>query len=92
MTKTPQSKADKIEQTKSNLPLPDQPPVASDWQSADASKVNVESGRTEGNIGTDAASSAGLREPATQSSGMDMSGIGRQAKDNLNQHPKDATR
>ncbi|KAL2758249.1 hypothetical protein ACRALDRAFT_1092212 [Sodiomyces alcalophilus JCM 7366] len=92
MTNPPQSKADKIEQTKANLPLPDQPPAASDWQSADATKVNVQSGRIEGDIGTGAASSAGLREPATQGSDMDMSGIGRQAKDNLSQHPKDATR
>ena len=40
-----QSKADQIEEVKQNLPLPEQPPVKSDFNSADASTVNVGSGR-----------------------------------------------
>lgn len=87
----PQSKADKIEQVKANLPLPEQPPTASDWQSADARNVNVGSGRLESDVSTGAGATAGLREPATKSSeGVDMSGIGRQGKDNLGDIPKDA--
>ncbi|KAG7293627.1 hypothetical protein NEMBOFW57_003681 [Staphylotrichum longicolle] len=87
----PQSKADKIEQVKANLPLPEQPPTGSDWQSADARNVNVGSGRFASGVSTGAGETAGLREPATKSSeGVDMSGIGRQGKDNLEDIPKDA--
>jgi hypothetical protein len=76
-----QSKADKIEQVKSNLPLPDQPPVASDWNSADARNVNVGSG---GISNDEKNSTTGLREPATQSSETaDMSGLGREAEKNV---------
>jgi hypothetical protein len=76
-----QSKADKIEQVKSNLPLPDQPPVASDWNSADARNVNVGSG---GISNDEKNSTTGLREPATQSSEKaDMSGLGREAEKNV---------
>ncbi|KAL1865718.1 hypothetical protein Daus18300_007094 [Diaporthe australafricana] len=87
-----QSKADKINEAQSNLPLPDQPPVASDWNSADASTVNVGSGRdVASDVSTGAGSTAGLREPATKSSGeTDMSNIGREGKDNLDGPPKDA--
>ena len=73
-----QSKADKIAETQANLPLPEDPPVASDWNSADARTVNVGSGRTEGSIGSDSAAITGLREPATKSSEIDMSNIGRE--------------
>lgn len=73
----PQSKADKIAEVQANLPLPEQPPTASDWQSADARTVNVGSGGTEASIGTDKGAEAGLRGPATKGSDMDMSGIGR---------------
>lgn len=73
----PQSKNQKVSEIQANLPLPDQPPTASDWQSADARNVNVGSGRTEDKIGTGVSSQAGLREPSTKSSAMDMSGIGR---------------
>ncbi|KFH45254.1 hypothetical protein ACRE_039310 [Hapsidospora chrysogenum ATCC 11550] len=83
----PQSKEQKIEETKSNLPLPDQPPTASDWQSADARNVNVGSGRTEANIGTSDASKAGLREPASKDA-QDLSNVGRQAVEG--ELPKDA--
>merc|ERR1711988_69820 len=42
-----QSKDQTIEERKANLPLPEQPPATSDWNSADASTVNVGSGRSE---------------------------------------------
>ncbi|PKY08922.1 hypothetical protein P168DRAFT_323967 [Aspergillus campestris IBT 28561] len=89
-----------IEQTKANLPLPEQPPVASDWSSADARTVNVGSGRTEGPVSGEANSA--LREPATAGSSVRESGselhkntaptsnVGRQGKDNLDGLPKDA--
>lgn len=87
-----QSKADKIAEAQSNLPIPEQPPVASDWQSADARNVNVGAGRdVTSDISTGDASSAGLRGPATKTSeGADLSGIGRQGKDGLGGPPKDA--
>ncbi|KAL6866111.1 hypothetical protein ACO1O0_002213 [Amphichorda felina] len=85
----PQSKDQKIAETQANLPLPEQPPKASDWQSADARTVNVGSGRSEAeaNIGTGDASKAGLREPASKDA-MDMSKIGREGVEG--QLPKDA--
>ncbi|KLU86550.1 hypothetical protein MAPG_05562 [Magnaporthiopsis poae ATCC 64411] len=85
-----ESKQDQINRRQANLPLPEQPPVASDWQSADARNVNVGSGKVESDISTGDAASTGLREPATVSSEADMSGIGRQGKDNLKETPKDA--
>lgn len=72
----PESKADKIAQVQANLPLPEQPPTASDWQSADARNVNVGSGKTEAPIGTDAGAQSGLRGPATKGD-MDLSEVGR---------------
>ncbi len=56
------SKKDIIEERKSNLPLPEQPPVASDFKSADGSTTNVGSGGVSDTFshGKDA-----LREPAT---------------------------
>ncbi|KAF4894885.1 hypothetical protein CGCFRS4_v006209 [Colletotrichum fructicola] len=76
-----QSKADKINEVQQNLPLPEQPPVASDWQSADARNVNVGSGGdAERKIGTETAATSGLREPASKAA-EDLSsndlGIGR---------------
>jgi tubulin gamma len=85
-----QSKDQKIAEVQANLPLPEQPPVASDWQSADARNVNVGSGKAEAPLGTSSGASAGLREPATKGADMDMSGIGRQAHDKLDSVPKDA--
>ncbi|GAO14674.1 uncharacterized protein UV8b_04641 [Ustilaginoidea virens] len=76
----PQSKADKIAEVQANLPLPEQPPTAPDWQSADARTVNVGSGRVEAHVGTGKAAEAGLREPATKDAGMDMGGIGRDGR------------
>ncbi len=87
----PPSKQDDeiVEQNRQNLPLPDQPPVASDWQSADATKVNVGSGRVQGDVSTGAGSAAGLREPASADD-VDLSEVGRQGKDDLETPPKDA--
>jgi tubulin gamma len=76
--KMTQSKDQKIAETQANLPLPDQPPTASDWQSADARNVNVGSGKQEGHIGTDAAAQSGLREPATKGEEVDLSNVGRE--------------
>ncbi|KAK4897400.1 hypothetical protein LTR17_026628 [Elasticomyces elasticus] len=57
-----QSKASIIEERKANLPLPEQPPVASDFNSADGSATNVGSGGVSDTFskGNDA-----LRGPAT---------------------------
>ncbi len=91
-----QSKADLIAERQANLPLPEEPPVASDWNSADARTVNVASGERQAEISTGDASSTGLREPATggssvrQEDGVDMSGVGRQGKEGLDGLPKDA--
>jgi hypothetical protein len=74
--------ADLIDERKANLPLPDQPPVASDFNSADARTVNVGSGGQESGI----SSGGSLREPATG----DASGAGREGKDGLGGIPNDA--
>lgn len=93
------SKKELIDERQAGLPLPDQPPVASDWNSSDESKVNVGSGRlAEGmSYGNDA-----LREPATSDSSLRTdgaefskntiapSGVGREGHDNLEGLPKDA--
>lgn len=86
-----QSKDQKIAETQANLPLPQDPPVASDFNSADARTVNVGSGRSvaEGNIGTNDGSKAGLREPASKET-QDLSNVGRQAVEG--QLPKDAAK
>jgi hypothetical protein len=92
-----QSKAGLIAERQANLPLPEDPPVASDWNSADARTVNVMAGERQEEISMGEASSTGLREPATQGSGVreedgaDMSGVGRQGKEGLSGPPKDAT-
>ncbi|KAI0452122.1 hypothetical protein F5B21DRAFT_506583 [Xylaria acuta] len=83
-------KTKKVEEARSNLPLPEQPPVASDWQSADARNVNVGSGGVQSDISTGAGSASGLREPASKGADVDLSGVGRQGKDNLEDPPKDA--
>lgn len=61
-------KKSQIENVKSNLPLPDQPPVASDWNSADQRTVNVGSGGVEGPVSGELNSA--LRDPATASSSV----------------------
>jgi hypothetical protein len=85
-----QSKDQKISEVQANLPLPEQPPKASDWQSADARNVNVGAGKVESNTGTSSGADAGLHGAATKGADMDMSNIGRQGKDNLDSVPKDA--
>jgi hypothetical protein len=90
-----QSKEDLIAERQANLPLPEDPPVQPDWNSADARNVNVGSGGVQDNFSTGDANSTGLREPATkpssvrQEDGADMSKIGRQGKDGLEGLPKD---
>ncbi|KAI1133334.1 hypothetical protein F5Y10DRAFT_260214 [Nemania abortiva] len=83
-------KTKKVEEARSNLPLPEQPPVASDWNSADARNVNVGSGGVQSDISTGAGATSGLREPASKATDVDLSGVGRQGKDNLEGPPKDA--
>ncbi|KAK2764438.1 hypothetical protein FQN54_009132 [Arachnomyces sp. PD_36] len=62
-------KASQIEERKGNLPLPEDPPVASDFNSAQQDTVNVGAGRFSGNAATDEHASA-LREPATADSSV----------------------
>ncbi|KAK4148004.1 uncharacterized protein C8A04DRAFT_23796 [Dichotomopilus funicola] len=84
------SKASKIEKAQANLPLPEQPPTASDFNSADA-RTTASTGVSAGDISTGPGTTTGLREPATKASeDVDMSKIGRQGKDGLNEPPKDA--
>ncbi len=91
------SKADIIEERKANLPLPDEPPVASDWNSANARTVNVKAGERQEELSNSDVSDTGLSGgPATKGSGAreeggaDLSGIGRQGKEGLDGLPKDA--
>lgn len=94
------SKAEIIDERKANLPLPDQPPVPSDWNSADERNVNIMRGSKDSDIAardTAAASTTGLRGgPATEESGVrkeggaDLSGVGREGEENLGTLPKDA--
>ena len=96
------SKADIIEQRKANLPLPDQPPKASDWQSLDERTVNVGSGgiSSGGDLSAGGAGDS-LRSPATGASGARVDGeefkthtsdlnVGRTAKEGLSGLPNDA--
>lgn len=92
MSSTNQSNADKVANAQSNLPLPEQPPVASDWQSADARNVNVGAGRdVASGVSTGAGETSGLRGPASKDADVDLSGVGRQGKEGLEGLPKDAT-
>jgi hypothetical protein len=72
-----------VNERQSNLPLPEQPPVASDFNSSDARTVNVGSGGQEASI---TSGSGSLREPAVG----DASGAAREAKDGLGGIPNDA--
>ena len=94
-------KSEIIEERKANLPLPDQPPVASDWNSADASKVNVGSGGVQSDISYGGGSDS-LRGPATSDSSVRTDGeafrthadapgaVGREGVEGLDGLPKDA--
>ena len=96
-----QSKAEIIAERQANLPLPEDPPTASDWQSADATKVNVGSGGIQSDISYGGGSDS-LRGPATGDSAMRTDGsrygvhtvagedVGRQGHDNLEGLPNDA--
>jgi hypothetical protein len=90
------SKEEIIDERKARLPLPEDPPVAPDWNTADVRSLNVGSGGTESDFSTGDASTTGLRGPATKGSGVreeggaDLSGVGRQGKDHLGELPKDA--
>ncbi|KAL2052288.1 hypothetical protein ABVK25_007447 [Lepraria finkii] len=99
----PKSKAELIDERKANLPLPDQPPVASDWNSSDSSTVNVGSGGVQSDVSYGAGSDGGLRGPATSDSsvrtdgdefnknaGEPSGGVGRQGHDGLEGLPEDA--
>ncbi|KAL9075956.1 MAG: hypothetical protein Q9161_001350 [Pseudevernia consocians] len=91
-------KSEIIAERQSNLPLPDDPPVASDWNSSDGSKVNVGSGGVEGDISY----GGDIREPATSDSSVrtdgetfnknssQPQGVGREGHDGLDGVPKDA--
>lgn len=81
------SNAQMIAEAQSNLPLPEQPPVASDWNSLDERNVNVGSGKVESGISHGANASSNLREPAVTD---DVGSVGRQAKDGLSGLPDDA--
>ena len=101
---TSKSKHELIDERQANLPLPEQPPVASDWNSADASKVNVGSGGVQSDISYGNGSESGLRGPATGGSSVrtdgaqsgsntaPIGGVGRQGHDGLDSLPKDATK
>lgn len=96
------NKKDLIEERRSNLPLPDDPPTTSDFNSSDISTVNVGSGGIESDISYGGGGDS-LRGPATSESGVRTQGeafnknsdapgtIGRQAAEGLEGLPKDAT-
>ena len=95
-------KPEVIAERQANLPLPEDPPTASDWNSADGTKVNVGSGGVSTDI-TYGKGSDGLREPATGESSVRVDGealgvatapdasVGRQGIEELDDIPKDAT-
>ena len=85
-----------------NLPLPEDPPTASDWNSADVRTVNVGSGGVQSDISY-GSNGDSLRAPATSESsvradgeqiGVNTSapdqGMEREGVDNLDDTPKDA--
>jgi len=96
------TKEEIIEERKSNLPLPEQPPRESDWNSADSRTVNVGSGRMEDSTtyGAQSIATDPLRAPTADNDvrvdteegkqPKDETNIGRQAKDNLPGIPNDA--
>ncbi|QKX62213.1 uncharacterized protein TRUGW13939_09372 [Talaromyces rugulosus] len=94
------NKPEQINQAKSNLPLPDQPPTSSDWNSFDQRTVNVGSGRLE--TGISGEGNSALRGPAAAESSVRIDGseyhkltqptgnVGRQGQEGLSDLPKDA--
>ena len=91
-----------ISKIQSQLPLPDNPPAPSDWNSADGSKTSVGSGGIQSDVSYGAGSEAGLRGPATSDSSVRTDGeqfgvntsapgkVGREGKDGLDGLPADA--
>lgn len=93
-----ESKQDKIDRVQANLELPEDPPTASDWNSADAS-INVSKHDGTALPDIDAASNNPLNDQgngkpsgARVAGGEDLSKVGREAKDNLGGLPSDATK
>ena len=76
-----------VDKVKSNLPLPEQPPVASDFNSSDARTVNVGSGGQSADISSSGQGGSTLREPASVDS---VGAAGREGKDGLSGIPNDA--
>lgn len=68
------SKAELINERQAGLPLPEDPPVASDWNSADGSKTSVGSGGVQGDVSYGKGSESGLRGPATAESSVRTDG------------------
>lgn len=73
-TEPTKSKAELIDERKSALPLPEDPPVASDWNSADGRTTNVGSGGVQSDVSYGNGSDAGLRGPATADSSVRTDG------------------
>ncbi|KAH7407525.1 hypothetical protein BKA64DRAFT_422040 [Cadophora sp. MPI-SDFR-AT-0126] len=92
------SKAEIIDERVANLPLPEDPPVASDWNSANAKTVNTNAANRQEELPPPSSevSDTGLEGAATKGSGVreaggaDLSKVGREGKDNLDGLPKDA--
>ncbi|KAJ5793734.1 hypothetical protein N7457_000333 [Penicillium paradoxum] len=92
------NKREEIDRVKANLPLPDQPPVASDWNSLDQRTTGVGSGGVE--FPPD---NSGLREGAAASSSARVDGkelhtntvptntVGHTASEGLNNILRDTT-
>lgn len=99
LDKSSKDKADIIAERQANLPLPDDPPGPSDFNSADARNVNISSSDVAtGDLST---SDGALREPATGDSAFradaddlktNVQGAraGREGADNLGGLPNDA--
>lgn len=87
-------KSNIVEERKANLPLPDQPPQPSDWQSSDARNVNVGSGGRE-DLPLDTtrepvAADSAVRTDAEEMKTHTAVGGAREGKDDLGGIPSDA--
>lgn len=95
-------KAGDVEEHRQNLPLPEDPPVASDFQSGNQRTTGPGSGMVSDGPGAMEEQKSGLRGPATAGSSVREDGdewkeatapgpgVGRQAKEGLEHLPKDA--
>lgn len=70
-----------VDEVKSNLPLPEQPPAASDFNSADERTVNVGSGGQSAGISTADSVGAAGREGKDGLSGIPNDAVTRDQKD-----------